>query len=409
MNKNWRTRFLVIWLGQAVSILTSSVLQMALIWHLSLQTKSAAILSLASIAGFLPTAVLGLIAGTLVDRWNHKLTMIGADLFIALVGLLLAVAALFGELPVWLVLCVLFVRSIGTAFHAPAISAVTPLLVPEDKLTRCSGYTQSLQSIGYMAGTALAALLYPIWSLSGMVMLDVLGALAASVATGLVRIPAPAAPAEASAAQKPDIWADMREGYRAVKTNRGIFALLWIAGGFMFLYSPINALFPLMSLGHFGGTTAEASIAEIAFSAGMLIGGVILGMWGGFSNRAYTIVCAMALMGAAIGGSGLLPGSGFWAFAVLCAVMGLSVPFYMGPQTALMQQKLDPQVLGRVFGLYGSVMSFAMPLGLVLSGLFADRVGVSNWFLLCGAASVVLAVFTVSLKSVREAEGRRRL
>ena len=404
MNKNWKTQFAVLWFGQAISVLTSSVLQMALIWNLSLKTDSAAVLSVASIAAFLPTAVLGLFVGALVDRWNRKLTMIGADLFIALVSLTLAAYAFFAEPPIGLVLAVLFVRSIGTAFHSPAISAVTPLLVPQDKLTKCAGYTQSLQSMGFMAGAAVAAVLYPVWSISAMVLLDVLGAVVASAATALVRIPAPPAQSISSAAERRRILSEMGEGYRAMRANKGLFALLWIGAAIMFLYSPVNALFPLMSLSHFGGTTASASIAEIAFSAGMLLGGVLLGVWGGFKNRAYTMVCAAALMGAAIGGSGLLPGNGFWAFALLCALMGLSVPFYSGPQIALMQEKLEPQYLGRVFGLYSSVMSFAMPLGLVLSGLFADRVGVANWFAACGGASVLVAVVAISMKSVREVE-----
>ncbi len=127
MNKTWKAKFFTIWLGQAISVLSSSVLQMALIWHLSLKTGSAAILSLASMAGFLPTALLGIFAGTLVDRWSRKLTIIGADLFIALVSLTLVIVALFAEIPVWLVLVILFIRSIGTAFHTPAISAITPL------------------------------------------------------------------------------------------------------------------------------------------------------------------------------------------------------------------------------------------------------------------------------------------
>ncbi len=403
MNKNWKTQFITIWLGQAISILTSSILQMALIWHLSLLTASAAILSLASIAGFLPTAVLGLFAGTLVDRWNRKLTMIGADLFIALVSLTLAIYAIFAELPVWLVIFVLFVRSIGTAFHTPSLSAVTPLLVPEEQLTKCAGYTQSLQSIGYMAGTALAALLYPVWSISGMILLDVLGAILASVTTAIISIPAPTA--QVTRTKGFHILSEMKEGYLAVKAHRGIFVLLWIGAAFMFLYSPINALFPLMSLNYFGGTTTAASIAEIAFSIGMLLGGIVLGLWGGLKNRAFTIAGSIAIMGAAIGLSGLLPQYGFWAFALLCVMMGLSVPFYSAPQVALMQEKLEPQYLGRAFGLYGSVMSFAMPFGLILSGLFADQVGVNHWFVICGAASVLLSLLTISIRSVRQIEG----
>ena len=402
MQNNWKIQFFTLWLGQAVSVLSSAVLQMALIWQLSLQTGSAAVLSIASLAGFLPMAVLGIFAGTLVDRWNRKATLILADLFIAAVSLALAIYSLYASPPVWLILTVLFVRSIGAAFHSPAIGAVTPLIVPESMLTKCAGYTQSLMSIGYMAGTALAALLYPIWHMSGLVLLDVAGAVLASISVAFIAIPT--VPKQDDTSTRTPILAEMHEGYRAIRENRGLFALLWIGAAVMFIYFPVNALFPLLTFGHFNGDTTMASISEITFSVGMLLGGMLLGVWGGFKNRGHSIVLAIVMLGLSIGITGILPQNGFWGFAALCVVMGLAVPFYSGPQDALIQEQIAPQYLGRVFGLFGSVMSLAMPFGLVLSGLFADRIGINNWFTLSGVASLLLAALTYSLKAIRDIE-----
>lgn len=398
--RSWKKDLYIIWAGQAVSILTSSILQMALIWHLTATTQSALVLSIASLAGFLPNAVLGMVAGTLVDRISRKIAMIGADLFIAAVSLILAFAAMHGELPMWLILVVLAVRSVGTAFHTPAISAATPLIVPTEELTRCSGYTQSLQTIGYIAGTAIAGVLYPICSISQMVALDVIGALIATACVAAVEIPSLVMSADNQSS--PDMWGEIKAGYLVIKKAKGLFALLWIAAVFMILYSPINALFPLMSLDYFAGTTVHASIAEIAFSIGMLVGGVILGVWGGFHNRGKGIALSVAAMGVPICLTGLLPQNGFWGFAVLCVFMGCSVPFYNGPVTALMQERIAPEYLGRVFGLYGSIASIAMPIGLVLSGAFADRVGIHNWFVLTGGLCVILAAVTYIIPSIRK-------
>lgn len=403
MNKtNWKKSFYIMWSGQAVSILTSSILQMALIWHLTAATQSALVLSMASLAGFLPSAMLGMAAGTLVDRMNRKAIMIGADLFIAAVSLILAVSALYSELPVWLVLSVLAVRSIGTAFHTPAISAVTPLMVPPEELTKCAGYTQSLQTVGTLAGTAIAGMLYPVWSISGMVALDVAGAVIASLMVLFIKIPKTEKSEEAQ--QSADFFGEMKAGYSALKQAKGLFVLVWIAGAFMLLYFPINALFPLMSLDYFGGTTFQASIAEIAFSVGMLAGGVILGKWGGIKNRGIAIPFSIALMGVPIALSGVLSKNGFGVFVFLCVIMGLSAPFYNGPVTALMQEKIAPEYLGRVFGFYGSVASLAMPIGLLISGAFADRIGVSRWFLITGLLTVGIALLCLVLPSVRNIE-----
>ena len=409
-NADWKKDFYILWAGQAVSVLTSAVLQMALIWYLTAITQSAFILSMASLAGFLPSAVLGTVAGTLVDRMDRKAVLIVADLFIALVSLIIAVASFYSSLPVWLVIAVLAVRSIGTAFHTPAISAVAPLIVPTEQLTKCAGYTQSLQTIGYIAGTAVAGVLYPIWSISGMVALDIAGAVIASLAVALIRIPKPEKAEETRS--DTSFWIEMKEGYSIVKQDKGVFALIWIAAAFTLLYSPINALFPLMSLDYFEGTTLQASVAEIAFSAGMIIGGIILGLWGGFKNRGIGISISIALMGVPIFISGLLPQNGFWGFAFLCVIMGISGPFYNGPVTALMQERIAADYLGRVFGLYGSTASLAMPVGLIISGFFADGIGVNKWFLITGILIVFISVLCHVIPSIKnidsnEAENKR--
>ena len=266
-------------------------------------------------------------------------------------------------------------------------------------MTRCSGYTQSLQTIGYIAGTAIAGILYPVCTISQMVALDVFGALAASLAVALIHIPSQKAARETTG--KSSLFGEMREGFAVIRKQRGLFALMWTAALFMILYSPINALFPLMSLDCFGGTTVHASIAEIAFSIGMLAGGLLLGKWGGFQNRAVSIIGAVVLMGVPILLSGLLPSSGLWLFAVCCVMMGFSTPFYNGPVTALMQERIAPDYLGRVFGLYGSVASLAMPIGLMLSGAFADTVGTQNWFALTGVICIALAGLMYGIPSIR--------
>ena len=82
--------------------------------------------------------------------------------------------------------------------------------------------------------------------------------------------------------------------------------------------------------------------------------------------------------------------------------MGVSSPLYSAPQMALMQERVDPECMGRVFGLYGAVCSWAMPVGLVASTLFADAIGVSACFVLIGAAMVILAGITWAIPSIRK-------
>lgn len=396
---NWKRTFFTIWMGQALSLITSAILQMAIIWYLTEKTGSAMVLSMATLVGFLPQALGGPIIGVYVDRWSRKKVMIGADLVVAAAAAVLAIIALFMELPVWVIMVILFVRSIGTAFHSTALNAATPLIVPEEHLAKCAGYSQSLQSVSYIISPAVAALLYAMWDLNAIIAIDIVGAIIACIAVAMVSIPKPEVTASRASN---NFMLELKEGYAALKEHKGLVALLWIGGLFIFAFMPINALFPLMSMGYFGGTMWHASIAEIVFAVGMLAGGLLLGVWGGFKDRSMTIIASLSLMGVALVVSGLLPVSGFISFVVCCAAMGFTGPFYNGVQVALFQENIKPEYLGRVFGLFGSVMALAMPIGLVISGVFADQVGVNTWFLLSGVMIVAIAILCLFVPSIRQ-------
>lgn len=398
--KFWKKKYFTMLAGQSISLITSGILQMSIIFYLTAKTNSAMVLSIATLMGFLPQAVIGPFAGTFVDRHSRKGVMIGADLMIAATGGFLAVVSVFMELPIWLIMLVLFVRSIGNAFHSPASSAVTPLMVPQDQLTKCAGYNQTMQAAVSLISPAAAAFLYSVWSLSTIILLDIIGAVLACSVVAVLSIPNP--PICTGESQN-SFFRDMKEGYFELKKNKGLFALLWIGTAYMFFFMPISAFYPLMSMGYFRGTPTHASIAEIAFAGGMLAGGILLSVWGGFKNRIFSIGLSVLVMGVSIAISGLLPTNAFFIFVICCTVMGLTSPFY-GVQNALFQEQLPPEYLGRVFSLLGSVMSFAMPLGLLCSGIFAELIGVEKWFLLCGIGIIAVAVLVFVLPVLRNVD-----
>lgn len=399
--RSWKRTFFTIQSGQAISLITSSALQMALIFYLTEKTNSSMTLALATLVGFLPQGVLGLFIGGWIDRHSRKRIMIGADLFIAAVSALLAVISAFLDPPVWVVLAILFLRSIGSAFHTPSINAVTPLIVPTDKLAKCTGYIQSLQSVSSIVSPALGALLYAQCTLTEIIALDVVGAVIASIAVMLVKIPNIDV---ANIPQSEGVLAGAKEAYRILAQQKGLLTLLWMGALYMFAYMPINALFPLISMNHFGGTTWHVAMSESVFAAGMLLGGIVLGVWGGFQRKTTTVLLSIAVMGIALLIAGILPASGFIAFVVCCAIMGFSAPFY-GVQTAIYQEMVSPEYLGRVFSLSLSIMSLAMPLGLIAAGCFADMTGVETWFAISGIFIAGIAVVGAVLPSIKELYG----
>ena len=177
--QSWKRTFAVIWSGQAISILSSSIVAYAIIFWMSVETRSAEVLTLSAIAGMLPQAVLGLFVGVYVDRWDRKRTMILADSFIALCTLGLAVLFWLGTAELWHVYLLLACRSVGSAFHVPAMQASVPLLAPQSQLTRIAGVNQVISSLSDIAGPALGALLLAFTSIGNILLLDVLGAVVA--------------------------------------------------------------------------------------------------------------------------------------------------------------------------------------------------------------------------------------
>jgi DHA3 family macrolide efflux protein-like MFS transporter len=169
----WARRFFTIWTGQALSLFGSALVQFALIWWLTQESGSATVLAIATLVGMLPQIVIGPFAGALVDRWNRRIIMIAADAMIAIFTLLLAYLFATGTIQIWHVYAIMAIRSLGGAFHFPAMAASTPLMVPDEQLTRINGLNQALQGVNSLVAPPAGALLISILPTQGILMIDV--------------------------------------------------------------------------------------------------------------------------------------------------------------------------------------------------------------------------------------------
>lgn len=404
MIKSWKKNFWTIWIGQAFSQLSSSIIQFVIMWYLTDKSGSALLLSAAMFIGFMPQALLGPFIGVYIDRYNRKTIMIISDIAIALASLILVIAGLFGELSTTLILIVLLLRSIGTAFHQPTLQAVTPQLVPSEELTKCAGHSQGLESISMLISPAIAAVLYSIWNLSSIIFLDVIGALIAVFTLYISVIPRNDKHDEHG---KPQVLKEAKEGFILLKSNKGIMGLVLIGMLYTLALMPTSALFPLMSMSYFGGTSTHASIAEITFSVGLLLGSIILGFWGGTKNKVYTIIGSYLLMSISLIVTGLLSPNDFYTFAFLSCLMGVSGPFYWGMYNPILQQSVEEQYTGRIMSLSSSIRLIIAPIALSISGVIADIFGVEKWFFIAGVITLIAAILCFVIPSVRYCDNSR--
>ena len=396
--KNWKHKFICLGIGQAASILTSSIMQISIVWYLTQRTGSAAIITFATLCGYMPRAALGLLTGAFIDKYDRKTIIILSDLGIALAALSLAAVALWTQIPIWLVLLILCLRSICGAFHTPSLNAIIPSIVPKDQLARCAGFLQSFESVSLILSPALGAVLFSVWDLSAIVLLDVAGAVIAIAIIMFIPIPKNIPSVQQ---EKVHVWQDTKDGFFALKKIPGMMAILIISSIYAFIYFPIGSMYPLITMTYFGGSVADSSLVEIVFSSGTLLGALLLGWVGNKIHKVISIASSIFLYGLGVMFVGLLPPSGLRVFTFISFGMGLTLPFFYGLRTAIFQSRVPDAFLGRVLSLSYSISLFAAPLGLLLGGGFSEFAGVQNCFFICGILAICLALVMLTLPNIR--------
>src|SRR5690606_26429179 len=266
----WFRTYLFIWSGQFVSMLSSYVVQFAIIIWLSLEYKSAQVLAYAGIASILPQAIIGPIAGVYIDRLNRKNVMMLSDAFIAVCTFVILVVLKNGAINLFWIYILLGLRSVGNAFHTPALQAIAPLLVPQSELIRVAGINQIIQNETSIDCTTIGTIAIASFPISDVLYLDIIGAVLAITSLLLVRIPNLV---EQNKGSLLTVLYDLKEGLRTVSQNRGLSLLFFFAMAITLVVMPAAIMFPLLTTGHYGGGKWEMGLIEVAWGSGMLIGG----------------------------------------------------------------------------------------------------------------------------------------
>ena len=367
--KGWKIPFFAVWVGQAFSLVGSALVQFALIWWLTELTGSAVVLATASIVGMVPTIALGPVAGPLIDRWSRRWILVVSDAAIALFTLVLAILFWFELVQVWHVYVILFLRSLGDAFQLPTMRATTSLMVPNEQLTRVAGMNSTLAGIVRIVAPALGALMLSILSTQAVLAVDMVTALLAILPLLLIAVPQPKASSGAATPRR-SIKGDLVEGFRYFWGHRGLRLMVFTTALWRLGNGPATRFMPLLVSDHFGAGATELGWMQSALGIGIVAGGFILSLWGGFRRRMLNNVVAVATVGLAFLVVALVP-SHLIVLAVLAmALIGLAVPMVTGPVRATYQTVVPPEMQGRFFTVMGAVAQAAVPLGLALGELW---------------------------------------
>lgn len=400
-NTNWRLNFYLIFSGQFMSGLTTMIVQYAFMWYITDVLKSATALSLSTLMMFLPWIFLAPVAGVVIDRWSKKAIMIGMDLLAALVVIIISVTIgqFAGGALLTLLLVAMLTRAITQVFQQPTLNTIVPAIVPEAQLIKANGQIQTLQSLTAIIAPGLSAVLFGIMPMQWIILLDVIGAVFGSLTVLLGYVPQTLPQAE-----DVSFFHNMRLGVRELMQHRGIFQYSVLSLIAIMFIMPGASLYPLMTTQHFGGTIGQAGIVETVWSVGSLLGGLFISIWGAGKNRFVAIFSSLVVMGAAFSIFGLLPPNqrGFWIFAGLNIFAGFGLAFMNSPFMAIVQERIKPEMMGRVMSVLMALTNIGAPIGLMFAGPLADQFGIAQLFILAGVATLITAGVALLLPAVRQ-------
>jgi len=388
MKPNWKRNIALFLSSQTISLFGSSLVQYAILWYITLETESGFMMTLSIISGFLPTFFLSPFAGVWADRHNRKMLIALADALVAAATLVIAVLFMADYRSVWLLFAGSAVRAVGTGIQTPAVSAVIPSIVPEEQLTRVNGINSTIQALVTLVSPMVSAALYTAIPLEYIFFIDVAtAAVAIFTMVFFVQVPVHA---KAMQAKTTSYFTDMREGLVYISQHAYLKAYFTFCAVFFVLAAPVSFLTPLQVTRSFGDEVWRLSGIEVTFAIGMMLGGLLMASWGGFRNRVHTMTLSSLVTGLCTFLLGVV--HIFWLYLLIMGIIGVAMPVFNTPATVLLQERVEPDYLGRVFGAMTMIASSMMPLGMLVFGPIADLIPI-EWLLVGTGLALFLQAF----------------
>lgn len=387
---NWEKNITLFLTGQTISLFGSMLVQYAITWYITLKTQSGIMMAISIICGFVPTFLVSPFAGVWADRYNRKILIILADSMIAVATLILAILFFIGYDSIGLLFAASAIRSLGSGIQTPAIGAYIPQLVPEDQLTRINGTNSSIQALVMLVAPVLSGALLSKASIEAIFFIDVVtAAIAIAILVLFLHVPAHEKALESA---NISYFEDMRQGIAYIGNHRFIKTLFIYSAINYILISPMAFLTPLQVTRSFGNEVWRLTAIEVTFSVGMTLGGIIMASWGGFKNKSVTIITSILVMAGCTVALGIVPV--FFIYLFFMAIVGIAIPMLNTPFTVLLQVNVEPDFLGRVFGVLTMISSSLMPLGMLVYGPAADFIKI-EWLLLATGVLMFVECFAM--------------
>ena len=348
----------------------------------------------------MPQFLCSFIGGALADRFPRKSLIIGADAAIAIFTLaLVLMMPLFpnGSSFRIALLVIAALRSAAAGIQTPAVNSAVPLIVSPEKLMRANGINSTLQSIANFAAPAAAGAVMSLSNLQWALCIDIITAAIGISLLCFINIPS--SKDENQGTRKEGLFSDIVGGVSYAVKTKMVGGLLLLFGIFIFLSIPAGFLANLFVARSFGDSYSNLMLVEVVGFAGMLVGGLIMGSWGGFKDRFKTLLFSALLFGLC----GVLMGlsKGFVAYLIMMLLYGIPLTAFQTATTTILQENVDTMMQGRVFGLLNSMFSGFLPIGMAVFGPMADVVSLRLLIVVSNIAIIIVCSVVIPYISKR--------
>ena len=389
-----RKKVILFLISQSVTLFGSTLVQMAVVWYATLLTSSGLWVAAFSVCSYFPQFLVSFWGGVWADRFPRKWLIAGSDAAIAAVTLAMAAAIPHIQdqtVLLFLLLLMSAVRSLGAGIQTPAVHAALPRLVPEEQLMRANGINAALQSLVQFAAPAAAGVVLVSSSLRSTLLIDVLTAALGIGLLCMVPLPFRRLPEE-----KTSVFQELKSGISYAVSNLDAGMLLLIYGGFVFLCVPAGYLSGLFVSRVYGESYGYLTAVELAGFAGMTAGGLLAACRGQSRKKTRTLRNSLTVFGSMA--ILMAVSCRFLPYLILMAVYGVALTSVQTALTTLLQEKTEPFMQGRIFGLFSSMYSGFLPLGMAVFGPLADHIPLRILMALSGAALIGLGKCSCAIK-----------
>ena len=391
---NWKRKTVLFLASQCITLFGSMIVQMSIIWYVTLKTSSGGWVAAFTICSYLPQFLISFFAGVWADRYNRKKLIVLADGVITIATLIMflvmpMISSDFVLLSALLVISI--VRSIGAGVQTPAVNAVIPHLVPAEYLMKYNGINATIQSIVQFIAPAVAGTVLSIGTFCSTLFIDIVTAL-----IGIGLLSCILLPKQEVANDNISVFSEIKAGIHYSFSDKMIGKILIVYGLFILLSVPAGFMSALLVSRVYGDVYWYLTAVELVGFAGMALGGVLMGMWGGFKSRFKTFAFGLLILSIMTIGMGITPY--FVLYLAMMFVYSIALTIIQTATTTIIQENAQASMIGRVFGLMGAMYSGFLPVGMAVFGPLADVLPL-QWVMVGSGIALVLVTVYLQVKS----------